>query len=431
MYYKLLKRLKKRSVRVRGTILATVVVFAIFWLTGAISSVWIAIVGAMAIVMAALWSRRRRKLPNRLLKSGKRKKVDPAVLTGAFIAALPDPAVLMDGDGNITLHNDKAQAIFGGPREGAHISSAVRAPQILDAIDRVTETGEDLRVDYSTTVPFEQHFEALITPVESGPDGAMLLLMRDLTKLELADRLRAEFVANASHELKTPLASLLGFVETLQGSAKDDAKARDRFLAIMHAEASRMSRLISDLMSLNRIELNAHMLPQDQVDVENAVRHVAETLAPIATEAGVELDISVAGADSNVQGDHDELIQVFQNLVENAIKYGKSGGRVELTVTSGPIKLRGDHMDGVEIIVRDFGPGLAPGDIPRLTERFFRVDKSHSQEIGGTGLGLAIVKHILNRHRGLMTVESSLGAGAAFKVVLPLADSPLSTRNTV
>ena len=225
--------------------------------------------------------------------------------------------------------------------------------------------------------------------------------------------MRADFVANASHELRTPLASLSGFIETLQGAAKDDPQARDRFLDIMKAQATRMARLIDDLLSLSRIELKAHLQPEQQLDVVTIVRQVADGLQMLARDRGVEVRLDAPPAPLAIRGDRDELIRVFENLVENALKYGASGKRVDISLAQ-------EADDEAVVAVRDYGPGIAPEHLPRLTERFYRVDVTESRAQGGTGLGLALVKHILHRHRGRLTIESAPGKGATFTVRLPL-----------
>jgi two-component system phosphate regulon sensor histidine kinase PhoR len=228
--------------------------------------------------------------------------------------------------------------------------------------------------------------------------------------------MRADFVANASHELRTPLASLLGFVETLQGPARDDPQARDRFLAIMREQALRMSRLVDDLLSLSRIEQHLHVQPETSVDLSGIVRHIVDTLSPMARDNNVALEID-APHTVTVTGDRDELLRVAENLVENAIKYGtggasERGNRVEVAVVA-------QNGQGI-FSVRDHGPGIAPEHLPRLTERFYRVDAGESRAKGGTGLGLAIVKHIVARHRGRLSIDSRKGDGATFTVALPL-----------
>jgi two-component system phosphate regulon sensor histidine kinase PhoR len=245
----------------------------------------------------------------------------------------------------------------------------------------------------------------------------MLLLFHDLTPLHRAEQMRADFVANASHELRTPLAALSGFIDTLLGTARDDAQARARFLAIMKTQASRMARLIDDLLSLSRIELVEHMHPDTPVDLVPVVRQVVDGLQTLATDRNVEITISPPAAPTIVPGDRDELTRVFENLVENALKYGASGKRVDVGFSSVNAS---DGTPEVLIAVRDYGPGIAAEHLPRLTERFYRVDVTQSRAEGGTGLGLALVKHILNRHRGKLSIESEAGKGATFTIRLPL-----------
>jgi two-component system phosphate regulon sensor histidine kinase PhoR len=228
--------------------------------------------------------------------------------------------------------------------------------------------------------------------------------------------MRADFVANVSHELRTPLASLLGFIETLQGPAREDTEARERFLGLMKAQAERMRRLIDDLLSLSRIEMSAHERPTATVDFARIIRHVIDVLGSLARDAGVEVSVDLSGP-LLVKGEWDELVQVVQNLVENAIKYAAAGKRVEVT---GQIEGEADRQK-VVVRVRDYGPGIAPEHLPRLTERFYRVSVQESRARGGTGLGLAIVKHILNRHRGKLSIASQLGEGTTFTVKLHCA----------
>jgi two-component system phosphate regulon sensor histidine kinase PhoR len=294
---------------------------------------------------------------------------------------------------------------------------------VLDAIDHVARAGGRVQVDYEQRVPIERRFEVHIASIATAGDRepeagepAIAVLLRDLTQQERVERMRADFVANASHELRTPLASVLGFIETLQGAARNDAKVRDEFLELMRTQAARMARLIDDLLSLNRIELNAHLRPNDQVDVGQVVGHVADVMGPLGRESGVEIAVSAPESPLIVRGDRDELVQVFQNLVENAVKYGASGKRVDILC-----ERRDDG--GIRVTVRDYGPGIAPQHVPRLTERFYRVDVTDSRQKGGTGLGLAIVKHILNRHRAKLAVRSRLGEGASFIVDLPLSST--------
>lgn len=342
------------------------------------------------------------------------------------MATLPDPAIAVDVDGSVVLHNDQAAALFHGLRTGHNISGTIRAPVVLEALDVVLKTGEAAHVDFEQRVPLERRFEVYVAPLpkpEPGLDGhghpAVMLLLRDLTQQERLDRMRADFVAYASHELRTPLASVLGFIETLQGAARDDANVREEFLELMRTQANRMARLIDDLLSLSRVELNAHVRPDSVVDLQQVVDHVLKYLAPLAEESGIDIQTAFQVTSAPVHGDRDELVQVVQNLVENAMKYGQSGGRVEVTIAPGPVSVDGDAQ--IDIRVRDFGPGISPEHLPRLTERFYRVDVAQSRAKGGTGLGLAIVKHIVNRHGGRLEIESEPGTGSEFIVRLPQA----------
>lgn len=344
-------------------------------------------------------------------------------MLAAVAEAMPEPFLLLDSAGDIVHSNAPARAVFETVEPGRHVSAVIRAPMVLDAITHASDSGGSVQVDYEQRVPIERRFEVHIASLvpkggEKQPAGraSLALLLRDLTRQERVERMRADFVANASHELRTPLASVLGFVETLKGAAKNDPKAHEEFLDLMHVQASRMARLIDDLLSLNRIELNAHLRPNDEVDVVQVVGHVIDMLGPLADEADLELNFSKANGPVFVRGDRDELVQVFQNLIENAIKYGQSGEHVEISCVRG-------EEGGAQITVRDFGPGISAEHIPRLTERFYRIDVVDSRQKGGTGLGLAIVKHILNRHRARLSIRSRVGEGASFIVDLPSSDN--------
>jgi two-component system phosphate regulon sensor histidine kinase PhoR len=270
-------------------------------------------------------------------------------------------------------------------------------------------------VQWLERVPVERLFDVYIAPIDlAGLPPMVMLTLRDLSEIRRVERMRVDFVANVSHELRTPLTSVLGFVETLQGPARNDPVARDRFLTIMGEQARRMSRLVDDLLSLSRIEQSSHLQPTSIVDLAAIAGHVVDTLAPTVTESETEIVLD-AEEPVLVRGDRDELVRVAENLIENAIKYGASDKPVKVTVAK-----RGG--DGV-LMVRDHGPGIAPEHLPRLTERFYRVDAGESRAKGGTGLGLAIVKHILARHRGRLTIDSGPGQGATFSAILPLGNA--------
>jgi two-component system phosphate regulon sensor histidine kinase PhoR len=348
--------------------------------------------------------------------------VDPQL--GAVIGELPEPALLADRRGTILVGNDAVVAALGPVRRGEPISFTVRAPEVIEALRAAAADGETRRVEFTEHVPAGRTFEAHVVPISFnrsteglGRPDAVLLTFRDLTQQLRIERMRSDFVANASHELRTPLASLSGFVETLQGSARNDVEARDRFLGIMAEQARRMSRLIDDLLSLSRVELNEHLRPSHAIDLVPIVGHVCDTLAPLARERGVELSVRRDVEHLYVLGDRDELIRLFENLVENALKYGASGKRVVVTIGKDATASSREAT----VAVRDFGPGIAPEHLPRLTERFYRVDVEASRAEGGTGLGLAIVKHILSRHRGRLTIESEIGSGATFTARIPLS----------
>jgi two-component system phosphate regulon sensor histidine kinase PhoR len=341
-----------------------------------------------------------------------------------IVRRLPDPVILTDQTGRIVAANDALERVFGVVEARKHLASVIRAPQVLGALDLVLAGRGAQQVEFPVVGTHEQNFEAYIAPLEGEERTvrAALIVLRDLTKAQRVEEMRADFVANASHELRTPLASLTGFIDTLRGHAKDDPDAQERFLGIMAEQATRMRRLIDDLLSLSRIELNEHVRPGGSVNIGDVVEEVANAMAPVAVAANIQLDIVEPSSLPNVAGDRDELVQVVQNLVDNAIKYGRPHTAVTLelgTRRAGPGEP--GPSPAVYVAVRDHGEGIAREHIPRLTERFYRVDVRRSRAIGGTGLGLAIVKHIVNRHRGRLTIESKVGDGSSFTVYLPLA----------
>jgi two-component system phosphate regulon sensor histidine kinase PhoR len=332
--------------------------------------------------------------------------------------ALPDPVIVLNAAGHVLFCNAPARGLFGTLREGSHISSAIRTPEFLDAVAGAPERGRAVTVTYAERVPVGRRMAATVAPLTRGNErgGNILILLRDLTEIERINQMRADFIANASHELRTPLASLRGFIETLQSSAKGDPGARERFLPIMAEQASRMTRLIDALLSLSRVEMNAHVPPSDLVDLNDVLNHAKDTLDPLARETGFSFEVARFPRPAVVRGDRDELLQVLQNLVQNAFKYGNKGGKVRIEAKH--IPSIGRQAGRYAIAVIDSGPGIAPEHLPRLTERFYRVDVASSREKGGTGLGLAIVKHILNRHRGELAIASKPGKGSTFTVML-------------
>ncbi|HUI14001.1 MAG TPA: ATP-binding protein [Xanthobacteraceae bacterium] len=406
----------------RGVLLvvaAAAIVFAALAAAGTLAAAY-AIAGFAIVAAAALVSMRAGEKNEQLARPVAILERGDDLLR-AVVAGLPDPVVALDRDGRVLALNERARALAPALRQGEPVAFALRMPELIEAIGRAATEGEEQRVVYSERVPLDRWFETIVMPVKRGPNaiGPDLVLMtfHDLTPLRRVEEMRADFVANASHELRTPLAALLGFIETLQGSARDDAKARQRFLAIMQEQARRMARLIDDLLSLSRIELNAHRRPDTPVDLVPIVRQVVDGLETLARDRGVTVHIDAANA-LPVLGDRDELVRIFENLIENALKYGAAGRRVDIKIGSGA---SADGEPEAQVSVRDYGPGIAPEHLPRLTERFYRVDVTESRAQGGTGLGLALVKHILNRHRGRLTIDSAPGEGATFTIHLPTA----------
>lgn len=349
------------------------------------------------------------------------KSFEDEILLPAVIGALPEAIFVVDKREHVVAANAAARAVLPQLRLDEPLARSLRSPDVLDAVSRVLGGGEAEKTLWVERLPVECWFEVALAPLRvPGFEPVAVINLRDLTEARRVERMRVDFIANASHELRTPLASLVGFVETLQGPARDDAEARTRFLGIMREQAQRMARLVDDLLSLSRIEQHLHLRPDTPVDLTLLVAHICDTLAPMAEDTGMQLEIELA-PNIIVPGDRDELARVIENLVENAIKYGRpdggggGGGKIE-------IFLRGAGGSAV-FSVRDHGPGIAPEHIPRLTERFYRVDAGKSRAKGGTGLGLAIVKHIVARHRGKLWIDAALGQGALFRVTLPAAQS--------
>jgi len=344
-----------------------------------------------------------------------------AAAVSAVVAGMPDPAVLLDRAGRVIHLNAAAAQLAPALRRNELAQFALRSPEIITALREAIATTEPRRATYLDHVPVDRWMELIITPVPvpsafGGIDKCMLMTFHDQTPLRRVEEMRADFVANASHELRTPLAALSGFIDTLQGPAKDDAKARERFLTIMHAQATRMARLIDDLLSLSRVELSAHVRPDTSIDIVPIIRQVADGLEPLARERQVVVEIDLPDHPVSIAGDREELLRLFENLIENALKYGASGGKVIVSLSSAA---SGEGAPEIRVMVRDFGPGIAPEHLPRLTERFYRVDVGDSRSQGGTGLGLSLVKHILNRHRGRLLIESVPRHGATFTACFP------------
>jgi two-component system phosphate regulon sensor histidine kinase PhoR len=339
-------------------------------------------------------------------------------LTDAIVHAFPLPALLIGRSERIVAANDAALEMFGAGAVGRHHITVLRQPILLDAIETAFRTNEARTARVLTTeARRDMTWHATVSPVL--PDVGLLVVLEDRTDMEEAGQMRRDFVANVSHELKTPLTAMLGFIETLRGAARNDPAAQERFLGIMETEASRMNRLVNDLISLNRVEGQERVRPVEQVDLAALARSVIGGLGTLAEQADVTLSSEGLETPVEVIGDADQIQQVITNLTENAIKYSGAGSDVILRLTR---EERSPMIRGPAAVlsVEDSGDGFDPIHIPRLTERFYRIDSHRSREKGGTGLGLAIVKHIVNRHRGRLRIESEPGKGSKFNVILPL-----------
>ena len=334
------------------------------------------------------------------------------------LAQMPVPVMLLDENSKVLFVNESMRGVVGPSVERKSISAVLRNPDALNAIAQTMADGEPATAQFTLPVPIERHYEAYCARVSVAPT-VIVLVLHDLTAIRRSEQMRADFVANASHELRTPLAAVSGFIDTLRGHAKDDETVRENFLDIMGAQTARMRRLIDDLLSLTRIELNEHVPPSGRVSLEGVVREAVAALEPLSRADRITTTINARANLPQVIGDRDELIQLFQNLVHNAIKYGREGSHVW-------IKLDMSTEDGqLFASVTDDGEGIPATAVPRLTERFYRVDVKRSRERGGTGLGLAIVKHIVSRHQGRLTIESKPGEGSTFTVFLPVAQGEI------
>lgn len=370
-------------------------------------------------------------------REGVRPSGRPPDYVDAIMAAAPDALVLIDASHRTVEANRAALDIFGERLVGRDMVQVVRIPHAVSTIEKALSSGEACEAELTLLVPTERQFILQVIPIsqeigegggdagpgESLPFRGALLAFHEITALRQSERMRADFVANASHELRTPLASIIGFIETLLGPAEDDAEARRRFLDIMSMEASRMARLVDDLLSLSRIEQEEHLAPRETVDVKNILLRLSKALELKAQSEGMTIELDLPDDVRPVQGDDDQLTQVFQNLVDNAIKYGRGGTPVRISLE--PVeRLPETEASGLIVRIRDEGEGIPREHLPRLTDRFYRVDTARSRQLGGTGLGLAIVKHIVNRHRGTFGIESELGVGTTASVGLPIATKP-------
>ena len=337
----------------------------------------------------------------------------------AVIDAMPEAAVALNGSSNIVHHNARMRELFPNVRDMQPLSQLSRNPDLIATVERAWTTKHAQVVDIQERVPVERSIRATVSKLEATiqtfDHPNILVTFRDLSEQDKMVQMRTDFIANASHELRTPLSSLKGYIETLQGAARDDEEARDRFLDIMWTQATRMTHLIDDLLSLSRVEMRTHLVPQGDVDLNEVANSVVQSLEPVAKSSHIEIALTKSSQSARIVGDHVEIEQAIQNLVQNAIKYGRHNGRVDVTVS---LQASSDPSNARwTVSVRDDGQGIAMQHVPRLTERFYRVNSETGHQIGGTGLGLAIVKHVVLRHRGELKIDSTLGKGSTFTLV--------------
>jgi two-component system, OmpR family, phosphate regulon sensor histidine kinase PhoR len=332
----------------------------------------------------------------------------------SLIAALADPTIGICDSMSIIAFNRCAKRIFPALEVNEPLSISIRDPHLLDAVALVIANREIQERFYTRRSPPEQSYDVRIAPLDQG---GVLLSLRDLSAAKALERMRVDFIANASHELRTPLTAILGFIDTLDTDTPLESAQRHLFLKVMREQAQRMKRLIDDLLSLSSIEVKAHLMPTTDVDLIVIVRETVQNLVRLCEQEHVTIQFEPLEPTYNVVGDRDELLRVVENLVENAIKYGGEGKRVEIELLRSQ-NTQSNHNE-ISLNIRDFGAGIPHEHLPRLTERFYRVDAAGSRAKGGTGLGLAIVKHIVQRHQGRLDIRSEVGKGSVFSVILP------------
>lgn len=391
---------------------AMVAVFAVFFLA---DLPWLVIPGAIVILLlvAGLTGSASHQRQEHGRK-GREPRELHSLSAENLAAAVTDPLIVFDDGASIIHANAAALAAFGDLPAGMSLQLKFRAPEMQALIDASLPGGGSQSVDFIDKLPVERVYRVTASSVGHG-SRLHVLLFKDQSEARRIDRMRADFIANASHEMRTPLASIAGFIETLRGPARNDPAAREQFLQIMQNQTGRMARLIDDMLSLSRLEMKPYLKAGARVDLKQVLDSVIDSLAPVAGENGLAIERQFANGPMEVPGDRDELYQVFENLLENACKYGQDGDRVVVSIEPGD---KGGQP-GIDVTIRDFGPGIAEEHIPRVTERFYRIDSETAQSRKGTGLGLAIVKHILTRHHGRLSIQSELGKGAAFTVHLP------------
>ena len=328
-----------------------------------------------------------------------------------IVDALPHPALILDVEYKIQSANEAAESLFETKLVGLDFVRVLRQPGAIECLSKTVETGKLKTCDLVLHLQTPRTYKASAAPLVGLGSDCILFTLLDISAEIDAEKSRSTFVANVSHELRSPLTSLMGIVETLQGPARNDETARDNFLNLMQGETQRMSRLVGDLLSLSKLEAKEHLPPDGAVDIPELIKRVIAVLSESRPDYKNRVEFEAPKDFSTILGDRDELTEVFQNLIENALKYSQPNTFVGVSVVQ--------DENNVTITIKDKGEGIAPEHLPRLTERFYRVDKGRSREAGGTGLGLAITKHILNRHRGRLSIKSTVGEGSLVSVTLP------------
>jgi len=338
-------------------------------------------------------------------------------LQQSIVDALPHPAFILNTNLIIQSANESAEKLFETQLQGLGFVRILRQPEALACITASLDDGAFHTCELVLRVPKRRTYQASAAHIETGAQGqsSILFTLIDISAEIDAETARSTFVANVSHELRSPLTSLMGIVETLIGPARNDVAARDKFLDLMRGETERMSRLVGDLLSLSKLEAKEHLPPEGELDIVKTIKRVITVLAESAPAYKGRVELLSPEKEFKVRGDRDELTEVFQNLLENALKYSAPDTPVHIEVHP-----PSDSQTRLTVKIRDHGEGIEAEHLPRLTERFYRVDKGRSREMGGTGLGLAITKHILNRHRAKLAIESKAGEGTTVSVALPI-----------
>lgn len=385
--------------------------------------IWLCVGGFAVILFATYFTSRSGNVKKfRQMVERRQQRTWPRNAMKSIVEAFDIPAFILDRQGVLRYANRASVQAFGEANAGDPFSFKFRTPEISNLVDATIENNTRGFLNYVDNTTPQRWYNVECIPVPkirnlkilSEPSKFFLLTFADISQIRKTDQMRSDFIANASHELRTPLSSIRGYIETLQGPANNDSQARDKFLGIMLGQAERMSRLIDDLLSLSNIEMKAHQPPCDEVDLSKVLKQTHSDLQPTAEKYGVDLQFSGVEQVMEIIGDHDELVQVFNNLVENACKYGKQKGVVEVSMDIAVFNA--DNKEAVRVVVQDEGAGIPENQVPRLTERFYRATGTEGKKPKGTGLGLAIVKHILARHGAGLEIDSTLGQGTSVTV---------------